>query len=157
MFATALKDLAVELNVSMFTSTQVNASADDNKNIRNEASLSGGRSTINKADNGAIMARPTPEELETLQPLIDKYGSPNCVTDIFKVRSGEWTQVRIWSIVDLGRMRKKDLFITDARLDAIEGFFDQDDYEIQNWTDEEFKAITNYVNDLNEKRGNYGL
>lgn len=157
MFATALKDLAVELNVSMFTSTQVNASADDNKNIRNEASLSGGRSTINKADNGAIMARPTPEELETLQPLIDKYGSPNCVTDIFKVRSGEWTQVRIWSIVDLGRMRKKDLFITDARLDAIEGFFDQDDYEIQNWTDEEFKAITNYVNDLNEKRGNCGL
>lgn len=157
MFATALKDLAVELNVSMFTSTQVNASADDNKNIRNEASLSGGRSTINKADNGAIMARPTSEELETLQPLIDKYGSPNCVTDIFKVRSGEWTQVRIWSIVDLGRMRKKDLFITDARLDAIEGFFDQDNYEIQNWTDEEFKAITNYVNDLNEKRGNHGL
>ena len=157
MFATALKDLAVELNVSMFTSTQVNASADDNKNIRNEASLSGGRSTINKADNGAIMARPTPEELETLQPLIDKYGSPNCVTDIFKVRSGEWTQVRIWSIVDLGRMRKKDLFITDARLDAIEGFFDQDDYEIQNWTDEEFKTITNYVNDLNEKRGSHGL
>ena len=38
MFATALKDLAVELNVAMFTSTQVNASADDNKNIRNEAS-----------------------------------------------------------------------------------------------------------------------
>ena len=38
MFTTALKDLAVELNVAMFTSTQVNASADDNKNIRNEAS-----------------------------------------------------------------------------------------------------------------------
>lgn len=152
MFATALKDLAVELNVSMFTSTQVNATADDNRNIRNEASLSGGRSTINKADNGAIMARPTPEELETLQPLIDRYGTPNCVTDIFKVRSGEWTQVRIWSIVDLGRMKKKDLFITDARLDVIQGFFDQDDYEIRNWTEDEMGAILAYIKELNEKR-----
>ena len=61
---TALKDLAVELNVGIFTSTQVNASADNNREIRNEASLAGGRATINKADNGIIMARPTNEELD---------------------------------------------------------------------------------------------
>lgn len=151
MFATALKDLAVELNVAMFTSTQVNASADDNKNIRNEASLAGGRSTINKADNGAIMARPSPEELETLQPLIERFGNPNCVTDVFKCRSGEWTQVRIWSQVDLGRMRKTDLFVTDARLEAIEGFYDDNEYEVHNWTDEEVSQITRYVHELNEK------
>lgn len=151
MFATALKDLAVELNVAMFTSTQVNASADDNKNIRNEASLAGGRSTINKADNGAIMARPSPEELETLEPLIEKFGSPNCVTDIFKCRSGEWTQVRIWSQVDLGRMKKRDLFITDARLDAIEGFYDDDEYEVHNWTENEVAEISKMVHELNRK------
>ena len=151
MFATALKDLAVELNVAMFTSTQVNASADDNKNIRNEAALAGGRSTINKADNGAIMARPTPEELETLEPLIEKYGSPNCVTDIFKCRSGEWTQVRIWSQVDLGRMKKRDLFITDARLEAIQGFYDDDEYEIHNWTSEEVAEISKIVYELNRR------
>lgn len=151
MFATALKDLAVELNVAMFTSTQVNASADDNKNIRNEGSLAGGRSTINKADNGAIMARPAPEELETLEPLIEKYGTPNCVTDIFKCRSGEWTQVRIWSQVDLGRLKKKDLFITDARLDAIEGFYDGDEYEVHNWTEEEVAEISKMVYELNRK------
>lgn len=91
MMATALKDLAVELNVCVFTATQVNANADNNVNIRNESSLAGGRSTINKADNGAIMARPTKEELETLEPIISQYGKPNLVTDIFKVRSGEWT------------------------------------------------------------------
>lgn len=151
MFATALKDLAVELNVAMFTSTQVNASADDNKNIRNEASLAGGRSTINKADNGAIMARPTNEELESLQELTDKRGVPNVVTDIFKARSGEWTQVRIWSIVNLGTMRKKDLFVTDSRLEPIDGFFEDDLYEISNWDDEEYQAITAYVNYLNER------
>lgn len=149
MFATALKDLAVELNVAMFTSTQVNASADDNKNIRNEASLAGGRSTINKADNGAIMARPTNEELESLQELTAKYGTPNCVTDIFKARSGEWTQVRIWSQVNLGTMKKRDLFITDSRLEPIDGFFEDDVYEISNWSDEEYQAITEYTNRLN--------
>lgn len=135
MFTSALKDLAVELNVAMFTSTQVNASADDNKNIRNEASLAGGRSTINKADNGAIMARPTPEELESLEEVTKVHGIPNCVTDIFKCRSGEWTQVRVWSQVDLGRLKKKDLFVTDARLEPIPDFYvvDGESFEIHNW------------------------
>ena len=152
LFSTALKDLAVELNVAMFTSTQVNAAADDNKNIRNEASLAGGRSTINKADNGAIMARPTNEELEGLQELTDRYGTPNIVTDIFKVRSGEWTQVRVWSQVNLGTMKKKDLFITDSRLEPIDGFFADDAYEVQNWSDEEYQSALLYTKMLNERK-----
>ena len=152
MFATALKDLAVELNVCMMTSTQVNANADDNRNIRNEATLAGGRSTINKADNGAIMARPTAEELEILNPIITKMSipKPNMVTDIFKVRSGEWSQVRIWSEVNLGTLRKTDLFITDAQLNPIEGFFDEEDYDVQDWTADEEIELVNFIESLNE-------
>lgn len=158
MVASALKDLAVELNVAMFTSTQVNAKADDNKNIRNEASLAGGRSTINKADNGAIMARPTSEELEILAPLSTKYGTPNMVTDIFKVRSGEWTQLRIWSKVDLGRMKKEDLYVTDAHLDAIENFWaDGEDFEVHNWDTEEYQNLLNYIKLLNPEEKKKGL
>ena len=139
MFATALKDLAVELDVAMFSSTQLNSKGDDNKDIRNESSLAGGRSTINKADNGAIMARPTKEELEILEPLYENRPDkkPNLVTDIYKVRSGEWTQVRIWSDMNLGTLRKKDLFITDSRLEPIEDFFVGDDYKIKSWEDSE--------------------
>ena len=149
MMATALKDLAVELNVCVFTSTQVNANADNNANIRNESSLAGGRSTINKADNGAIMARPTKEELETLEPIISSYGRPNLVTDIFKVRSGEWTQVRIWSIVDLGRMKREDLFITDSRLEVINDFYTGDEYNISDFEDDELMEIKRKVDWLN--------
>ena len=143
MFTTALKDLAIELSISMMTSTQVNAAADDNKNIRNEASLAGGRSTINKADNGAVMARPKKEEIEILEQsgIIAKFGRPNVVTDIFKVRSGQWTQVRIWSEVDLGRLKKKDLFITDARLDPVEDFYNEANYKIENWDNSEKNGI----------------
>ena len=119
LFTTALKDLAVELEIFVMTSTQVNANSDDNKNIRNEASLAGGRSTINKADFGFIMARPTKEELEVLDTTIARFGVPNIVTDVFKVRSGRWTQVRIWANVDLGTLRKTELFVTDARLEMI--------------------------------------
>jgi replicative DNA helicase len=152
MFATALKDLAVELNVTMFTSTQVNSAADETKTIRNEASLSGGRSTINKADNGAIMARPSPEEIKILEPLVASYGQPNMVTDIFKVRSGEWSQVRIWSIVDLGTLRKHDLFITDSRLEAIEGFFVNPTYSVQDWSDTEVQTLNSYIEELNTRK-----
>jgi hypothetical protein len=136
----------------MFTSTQVNASADDNKNIRNEASLAGGRSTINKADNGAIMARPTNEELEILQPISEAHGkTPNLVTDIFKARSGEWTQVRIWSVVNLGTMKKEDLFMTDSRFEEIPGFINEELYEVRNWDSEQQQAINAFVDYLNER------
>jgi replicative DNA helicase len=149
MMATALKDLAVELDVCVFTSTQVNANVDNNTNIRNESSLAGGRSTINKADNGAIMARPTKEELEILEPIITTYGRPNLVTDIFKVRSGEWTQVRIWSIVDLGTMRRDDLFLTDSRLVVINDFYTGDEYNISDFENEELIEIKRKVDWLN--------
>ena len=144
MFATALKDLAVELDVAMFTSTQLNAKGDDNREIRNEGTLAGGRSTINKADNGSVMARPTKEELEVLEPLFDEDGAPNLVTDIFKVRSGEWTQVRIWSIMNLGTLKKKDLFVTNSRLEEIEGFHERELYNVKKWDTEqdiEFKHL----------------
>lgn len=151
LVTTALKDLAVELNVALFTSTQVNANVDNSKDIRNEASLAGGRATINKADNGAIMARPTKEELDILKPITENYGIPNVVTDIFKVRSGQWTQVRIWSIIDLGRMKREDLFITDSRLEPIEGFFDEKEYKVYNWTKDEEKDIRDFSKELNDE------
>ncbi len=120
MFSTALKDLAVELDVFVMTSTQTNAQADDNKYIRNESSIAGSRAIINKADIGCIMTRPTPEELAQLQ----EHGvqEPNVVTDIYKNRGDMWTQVRIWTYVDMGSLRKYDLFLTNSRLEAVEDF-----------------------------------
>jgi replicative DNA helicase len=121
LLSTTLKDIATQYNVYVMTATQVNASADDNTNIRNEGSLAGGRATINKADYGFILAWPTKQELDTLDKVIEAIGiTPNLVTDVFKVRSGEWTQVRIWSYFDYGTLRRTDLFVTDSRLYPVE-------------------------------------
>lgn len=145
MFSTALKELAVELNVCVFTATQVNATADSNVNIRNESSIAGSRAIINKADVGMVCARPTKEE-------IDFFASsgkpvPNLVTDIYKVRSGAWTQVRIWSLIDLGTLYKEDLYITDSRLEEIEDFDRNLIYEI-NWEEDNFTEILKKVNEI---------
>ena len=97
------------------------------------------------------MARPTKEELDLLEPLYKDRpdDKPNLVTDIFKVRSGEWTQVRIWSVMNLGTLKKKDLFITDSRLEPIENFYERDDYRVKNWdehVDEHLKVIVERLN-----------
>lgn len=136
MFSTALKEIAVELNICMFTSTQVNANADSNANIRNESSIAGSRAVINKADVGMVMARPTKEELDFFVQLGREI--PNIVTDIYKVRSGEYNQVRIWSYVDLGTLRKKDLYMTDSRMEVIDQYERNFTYEID-WERTNFK------------------
>lgn len=143
MFSTALKELAVELNVCMFTSTQVNANADSSTTIRNESSIAGSRAVINKADIGMIMARPSKEELDFLSNL--GLGIPNIVTDIYKVRSGEWTQVRIWSYVDLGNLRKVDLYMTDSRMEVIDSWEHRYMYEID-WEDNDFSEKQKELN-----------
>lgn len=144
MLSTALKELAVELNVCVFTSTQVNASADNNQNIRNESSIAGSRAIINKADVGLMCARPAKEELDFFAS--SGQAVPNLVTDVYKVRSGEWTQVRIWSLVDLGTLRKVDLYTTDARLNIIE--IDRHFvYEID-WENNDFEENLKKVNEI---------
>lgn len=152
LMATALKDLAVEQNISVFTSTQVNAKVDDNSIIRNESSLAGGRSTINKADNGIIGARPTKEELEFLNTqIIPSTGGevPNIVFDVFKVRSGRWTQVRVWSHFDTGNLRLHDLFVTDSQFNLIEGIY-ADGYTIDWEITGEDQEFLDYLNGKEE-------
>ena len=149
MMSTALKDLAVELDVAMFTSTQVNANADNNRDIKNESSIAGSRAVINKADNGAIMSRPTRDELDLLKPFITKFGEPNLVTDIYKVRSGRWTQLRIWSRASLGTLKKEDLFVTNSQLDMIEDF-EANVYEIVDWTGETTEEIQKLLDSFND-------
>lgn len=149
MFSTTLKELAVELDIFVMTSTQVNANAEDNKNIRNEGSIAGSRSVINKADVGMIMARPTKEELDILKDITTMvHEIPNIVTDIYKVRAGQYNQVRIWSSVDLGTLRKKDLFMTDARLDVIN--YDLSPI-IENWDSEENILLQKKLEELRKK------
>lgn len=133
MFSAALKDLAVELNIFVMTATQVNANSEDNNRaIKNESVVRGARSIVDKVDMGCVMCRPTEEELNILSSVSHRV--PNVVTDIYKMRRGRYTQVRIWSYVDLGSCRKEDLFVTTGRLEIVEIANLKQEYENDNWS-----------------------
>lgn len=118
MMSAALKDLAVELNVFISSSTQLNAQGEDNtKSIKNESAIRGSRAIVDKVDMGCIVNRPTDEDLHIIEELCSKV--PNSVTDVYKMRRGRYTQVRIWSYTDLGTCRVEDLLVTDGKLKPV--------------------------------------
>lgn len=118
MMSAALKDLAVELNVFISSSTQLNAQGEDNtKGIKNESAIRGSRAIVDKVDMGCIVNRPTDEDLHIIEGLCSKV--PNSVTDVYKMRRGRYTQVRIWSYTDLGICRVEDLLVTDGKLKPV--------------------------------------
>lgn len=118
MMSAALKDLAVELNVFISSSTQLNAQGEDNtKGIKNESAIRGSRAIVDKVDMGCIVNRPTDEDLHVIEGLCSKV--PNSVTDVYKMRRGRYTQVRIWSYTDLGTCRVEDLLVTDGKLKPV--------------------------------------
>ena len=153
LLSTALKDLAVEMKLFVMSSTQTNAKSEEkDKGIKNESVIRGSRSIIDKCDVGCVISRVTKEEEELLSDAIEKIGKiPNQVLDIYKVRRGRYTNVRIWSYVDLGTCRKEDLFITDDNYNLIEGFktieflFDEKD------SPEIIEMINNFNSEENKK------
>lgn len=122
LFTTALKNLAIELNSFIMTSTQI--SNDDEKGgFKDYHNIQGARAIVNLVDFASIISRPTEQELDTIRGFERNFNiMPNCVTDVFKNRSGRWTMIRIWSLVDLGILRKQDLFVTTANTKPIDDF-----------------------------------
>lgn len=123
MFSTALKDLAVELDIFMQTSTQVTIDQNERNGMKTKASIRGAKSIADKADVGCVLSRVNKEDEEILKGLGDIITvKPNQVTDIYKLRSGRYNNVRIWSYFDAGSCRRTDLFITDSNGAPIDNF-----------------------------------
>ena len=146
MMSTALKDLAVEMKLFVMSSTQTNAKSEEAKGVKNESILRGARAIADKIDLGAIISRVTDEEVEVLRDVIENIGIiPNQVMDIYKNRRGRFVNIRIWSFVDLGTCRKKDLFMTDGKFQSIDNF-SVVDYVFNT----ENKAVVSLIKKLNE-------
>ena len=121
MLSTALKDLAVEQDVFMMSATQLNSSQDTNeKGIKNQNSIRGSKSIVDKADIAMIGGLVPDDQRDQIAPYVAKYGMPTQVFDVYKVRRGKWTNLKIWSNVDLGTCRRSDVFVTDSNIKEIE-------------------------------------
>lgn len=124
MLSTLLKDLAVELDVFIMSATQITGTVEFKQGyIRNYMLLRDSKSIPDKADFAAIKAKVLPEELNLLEEVCKEIGVyPNQVTDVYKMRRGRYVDVRIWSLADLGTLRSRDLFITDANMNIVQDF-----------------------------------
>lgn len=123
MFTTALKNLAVELNAFIMTSTQLSEQDNDKKDSwRDFHDVQGSKAIVNLVDFACIGVIPTKEELYKLDGLQYMGHQPNRVTNVYKNRRGRLTMCRIWSYHDLGTCRLYDLALTDRDLKTIEDF-----------------------------------
>lgn len=147
LFTTTLKNLAVELDSFVFTSTQLNAEDDPKGGFKDFRCIRGAKAIIDLADFACIMSRPTPEELLQIQSFKKSFGyEPDLITDVYKNRRGRWNMIRIWSKNDLGCCRKTDLFACTPNYKALEDFKIVDFVDVGIENSELQKTINMYNN-----------
>lgn len=144
MFTTTLKNLAVELNAFILTSTQLSNDDDPKGGFKDFRNVQGSKAIVNLADFACIMSRPSTEEINQVAEFKKSFGfTPNLVTDVYKNRRGRWNMVRIWSVHDLGTCRKHDLFITTANMKSLDNFIIVDFTAYEDETLKELEKLYN--------------
>lgn len=116
MLSNTLKEIAVEHQVFIMSSTQLNASWEE-KDVRNANMIRGSKAVVDKVDVGSISVKASADELMKVQGIIDEQQPshlPNMVTDIYKNRRGELTEIKVFRYFDYGTCRVIDLFMTDT-------------------------------------------
>ncbi len=104
------------------------------------------KSVADVADLGCMMQRPTINELTLVNDFVKQFEyTPNLITDIYKNRRGRWTMCRIWSYINLGTLRKRDLFITSSNNKPLE------DFSLMNVVIDDNKELNKYVEELNKE------
>ena len=122
VFATELKTIAQQLDVFIFTASQLNGEA-QNATYKDQNLLAGAKSLANKLDLGVVSMSPTKAELKKIEPVLHKMTNmpiPNMCHWVYKVRRGRITRIIVWSRVNLGTMTEKCLFVTNYDFELIE-------------------------------------
>jgi len=116
MLSNTLKEIAVEHQVFIMSATQLNGEW-QKTTIRNANLIRGSKAVVDKIDVGSICVKIDADELESVKAITDNMQLshlPNMVTDIYKNRRGELTEVKIFRYFDYGTCRVTDLFMTDV-------------------------------------------
>lgn len=127
VFATELKTIAQQLDVFIFTASQLNGEAQV-ATYKDQNLLAGSKALANKLDVGIISMRPSRTEQEKLQTILQRKFNipmPDIGHWVYKVRRGRLTHIIIWSKTNLGTMDEEALFVTDFDFNLIDIDFTQ--------------------------------
>lgn len=122
VFATELKTIAQQLDVFIYTASQLNGEA-QNALYKDQNLLAGSKALANKLDMGVISMAPTKAEKKKIEPVLHKMINvpiPNMCHWVYKVRRGRLTRIIIWTKIDLGTMTEKALFVTNYDFELID-------------------------------------
>lgn len=122
VFATELKTIAQQLDVFIFTASQLNGEA-QNALYKDQNLLAGSKALANKLDMGIISMAPTKAEIKKIEPVLHKMVGvpiPNMCHWVYKIRRGRITRIIIWTKIDLGTMDEEALFVTDYDFGLID-------------------------------------
>ena len=113
LLSTALKNIANEHNVFVWTGTQINGTIEPGV-IAGVETIRGSRAIMDKVDAAMVLRAVTPEDLKMVAMLSQQTGKvPTHTIDFFKNRRGRHNKVRLWIILDLGNVNTEELFLTD--------------------------------------------
>lgn len=120
MLSDRLKTICNETGIFLITSTQLNDNWKDERN-QDTSSIRGSKAIIDKADVALLGVPVTKKDLERLEPILKKgfYPTPNMCFNLFKMRRGKYSNVKIFTQVNLGTLRTKDCFVTDQYYNPI--------------------------------------
>ena len=123
LLSTALKELAVELSLWVYTGTQLSNDVMSADGFKDQRFLANAKSLANKADVGCIFLDLSDKEKKAIEQ-IDFGGKrpPNQIMDIYKLRRGRYMKTRIISYFDKGTCRRDEYFITNEKYGDIEDF-----------------------------------
>ena len=112
---TRLKNLANELGIYLYTSTQLNNSYKDAGTFVDQSALRSAKSLADKIDVGDIMLPPSEAELKATKEFMREglVVKPNIVNHIYKCRGTKFSKLKLFQKADLGTCRVRDLFCTN--------------------------------------------
>lgn len=115
LLSNQLKEIAKTYDIFVMSSTQLNGEGLVSGRKRDQSMIRGSKAVADKADIGCIIMPVDEVEKEQVKDIINKVGiAPTHVIDIYKIRSGSYRGARIWTLLNLGNGRQRDLFITDS-------------------------------------------
>ena len=121
LFASKLKDIAVQYGVFILSSTQLNADYQTSE-TPDQNLLRGSKAIADRIDWGGIMLETTKEDREKVEAFCKKNSLPipNVKMSIYKNRANKWKGIYLWMSTQTGICRFETLFVTDWACNIIE-------------------------------------
>lgn len=121
LFASKLKEIAVQYGVFIFSSTQLNADYQDS-DTPDQNLLRGSKAIADRIDWGGIMLETTSSDREKLEAFCKKNNipMPNVKLSVYKNRANRWKGIYLWMVTKTGICSYKTYFVTDWAYNIID-------------------------------------